>query len=718
MIEQYSFAWNKKEKVWCEIYGSYPTEDDYNPNAKQFLVRNVVSDTYETHKVSAANLTVLNFNDFVEVKRQYPFSGTALTIIYKVRCMASKVEVFGKDSYFSVHWADVVGPAPKGYKVPEFEVGDLVDLINENQYYGIVTEVIELTSHKRYTVQYFQHSEYAKMLDKGVQKGYASILVDGNCLSKVDLPAPRIIKSAVEREVIRLQYQRNINSSNHIGYWRYRGSWNYAEVTRINKHGGALLAKVIAEAKLGKCDTLGINGTRVLERLNGLHPASRDAVWKLMGEVARDENILVQCPECGEIEWYDDMHWTDYYNTEFCSSCEGNWTFSTIMSDWIRDADSIPYFESTRAFHNGNVDDYVIRAWVNRNSDLYMYDGCVVDEDTYNALNDEDEDEDDPYDNDGLSGYHSSHRVWKEVWANKSYLPLGLEIEVYSEERRDAVSAVRSVFPTMYLEQDGSLDSRYGFEVITQPWGKDEWALHGKQLLNTMKANDCKAYNSPAGRGYGIHININRNYLTPLQEMRMFMFLAASENKDFVSAIAQRSSIYNADVNIGQFGKERQTVSQAGGFRHVYIGDDGLGNSQYVKKISGRGKYAPIKLHEDRLEIRIFQSTLNASSFNKDLEFTWALLEWTNVKASTGNSWMHTDFVKWLAKRPHLEHDYPNLAAFLRKPSYKIIEGDTINNTWKDLIPKETRRSVPQNVVDGYFVEGTVEEEVVLAMAA
>lgn len=717
MIELFSIAWDKKAKAWCEIYTSHPIEENFfNSNAKHFDVRDLIDRSASLRKVSATNLTVLKAGDYVEIERDGWDEGEGKTYFAKIYSIAyDYLTVHSTVTYSIKYWREVKNPAPKGFKLTEFKVGDFVAYTFDSQVYGIVTEVLNADT-GMYRMEYFFKNDYENVLANGLEKNNRSGRFMGYSFKKLDLPAPRIVKSASERESIRRGYKRNVNSRNYGGNDRF--SWvNPAYLKdRIAayKHNGDMLAKAIAEAKNNECQTLNDYADEIKDILNNVTNNVRDTLWDLISDVAEFHDILTKCPECGAIEMYDDTHYSDWHNTSFCTSCEDDWVYSDLMESYIHTDDAVKYYESVSDFHAGSQDDWVILAWANRQDDVYTYNGEAMDQDTFYELTSEDdydEDEDDS-DNDGLSGYHNSHRNWKEVWANKSYLPLGLEIEVYSEERRDAVSAVRSAFPTMYLEQDGSLHDRYGFEVITQPWGKDEWATNGKKLLNVLKENECKAYNSPAGRGYGIHININRNYLTPMQEMRLFMFLASDENKGFVSAIAQRSSIYNADINIGQFSKTDQTVRYAGGFRNVYTGEDPkTGASIYTKKIQGRGKYAPIKLHDERLEIRIFQSTLNGTSFNKNLEFTWALLEWTGVKASTGSSWMHTDFVKWLAKRPHLEHDYPNLAAFLRKESYKLIEGDTIRNTWKDLIPKETRRSVPQTAVNQYAEESTVEEE-------
>lgn len=701
MITQFSTVWDKKAKAWGTVRGSYPLDEHYNEEAKFFSVSALPLSMESSKKVNVKNLQVLSQSDWVEVEL-----------------------VGGEQKTYFVRITDFIGdwstakPAPKGYTAPEFQVGDLVSLVLSPHRWAVVKQVFP--DRIEYALETFLSRDYERLLESGVSVDQtAPKTTTANLLTKVDLPAPQGIRSARERQQIRDNFKWNINSGNSQ-YFAYHNV--YAK--RNHQTRGKLLAKVIAEAKNDKYDTLNGSKYEIKEVLNSLTRKNQNLVWRLIEDVNTQNDIFCECGECGQIEVYDDVKYSEWHDTSFCGACEDRFVYSGIMDSYIRENEACPYYESVRAYRNEDADDWVVSSWAMGNLHVYElnHEGVFFDESTYDEVcdqYDDDDDDDDEQDRDGLEAYHDSNRNWVEQWENKSYLPLGLEVEVYSEDRREAVMAVRNAFSDMYLERDGSIDDDYGFEVITQPYGKDEWAKHGKKLLNILKDYSACAYNSPAGRGYGIHININRSYLSPLQEMRMFMFLAANENGDFVKAIAQRANIFNAEVAIGAITECNQKVSNAGGLTAMCLGRrDPRGADIYNKKINGRGKYAPINMHYDRMEIRIFQSTLNGTSFNKNLEFTWALIEWTSTKVATGHSWAHVDFVKWLAKRPHAEKDYPSLVAFLRKDTYALIDcAAPIANTWKEFIPKETRRSVLQLVVNA-FDEEEVETEVAVPIAA
>ena len=121
--------------------------------------------------------------------------------------------------------------------------------------------------------------------------------------------------------------------------------------------------------------------------------------------------------------------------------------------------------------------------------------------------------------------------------------------------------------------------------------------------------------------------------------------------------------------------------------------------NDHGSKPRGLGKYSSLNLHDGIAEFRLFQSTLHLPSFMKNLEFIWALIEWTNLKSATGAVWQHDKFIAWLGKLHGAETRYPYLFAFLRKPSYSGIGFDSIKNVWGHLIPPQTTKSL--DVVTG-----------------
>lgn len=132
-------------------------------------------------------------------------------------------------------------------------------------------------------------------------------------------------------------------------------------------------------------------------------------------------------------------------------------------------------------------------------------------------------------------------------------------------------------------------------------------------------------------------------------------------------------------MDIGTMPKMYQKIRRMGGMDWIYE------SGKEVRKPRGLGKYSPLNFKSELAEFRMFQSTTHLPSFMKNLEFIWALWEWTRPASATGVGWNHEDFVKWLASRPNVTKDYPNLVAYLLRESYVVKGGSKhlpIHNTW------------------------------------
>jgi hypothetical protein len=376
------------------------------------------------------------------------------------------------------------------------------------------------------------------------------------------------------------------------------------------------------------------------------------------------------------------------------------------MSEWIRDDETWIYYDTQRAYDRGDCD-VCTSGWGDRNAEWDSYEEVYHNEAVYiENVNDDDDDDDD----DGLAGYHNSVRSFCVRSAKPDALysqtpPLGVELEVYNEHRADVVSYLKHDFDSigkLLLENDSSLDSRYGFEIITDPLGYPEWQDMGPRLCAGLIAQGTKGYNAPHGNNsYGIHITLDRCYLSPLQEARLMLFMASTENQNFMRMIAQRASIYSANMDIGMTPPRHQKISHLGGLCAVH-------GERRKKKLVGAGKYCPINFKTNLAEIRIFQSTLNVDSFMKNLEWVWAMVEW--VRDSTGSAWLHTDFVAWLGRRGGARVDYKHLYDYLLRPSYGVRHLDTrVTNTWAHLL------TVPNPVKGVEVVKPTCADDALIA---
>lgn len=416
---------------------------------------------------------------------------------------------------------------------------------------------------------------------------------------------------------------------------------------------------------------------------------------------------VVWCEDCGIYLREGGEYGHDEDGDIVCSSClEGNYRWSESMGSHIRNRNAEPLYLTAYAAECNEPDDWVTRSYA-RSANLFALTSGYANEDVYyewqdeyggNAADDDYDDDDDDYESsyrrDGLSDYHNAHRDFEErVTPGSPYPALGVELEVWAEDRGDAVREIRPL--GHILERDGSLCPKYGFEIVTQPYGKPEWSSVAKRLLATLSDNGVVGYNAPSeGEDgdramYGIHITVSRRHLSSLQEARIMMFLCSEENGDFVRAVAQRMYSYGSPtVDFGTL-SAGHGLEYVGGLRsdYHYRNNRGRNETRYMKKLRGLGKYCPINWKGDLAEFRIFQSTTHLPSFMKNLEFVWALIEWTNVESATGSSWRHEDFAKWLAARPGVRDDYPNLLEYLRRESYVVKGGrrnEPIMNTWRE----------------------------------
>lgn len=480
-------------------------------------------------------------------------------------------------------------------------------------------------------------------------------------------------RSATERDEIRQEFRRRVNSANIT--------------TPDYRHGHRRGPKMRAAFKLlgvtiADCVNARITLRELADVCNSNHILHSSAYIAEQSMKQAGITGLFRCDNCGTFEL--EGNGGDVYNgidyDAYCDHCYSTDTvYSDVMGERINLDSAYSYFDSESSYTRQDPD-YVLERYADSNG-FYYYDGSYFDEDTAYDLGLTDDDDDDDDDSSVIKSYHGTTRRWVPAGGTKQYPCLGLEVEVYAPNRSRASTAVREAFRSseVYMERDGSLDDYHGFEIITQPWGKEIWEKNGPRLLSTLTKEGVVAYNHPdSSRNYGIHINLAREGLTAMQEVRMFMFFADQRNIDFVRAMAQREQIYHPDVGIGSLSSPKKLYERG---------------KNYNKKYQGLGKYCPVNMRESVLEFRVFQSTLAVNSFMKNLELVWALYDWT--RHPTGVSWNHVDFVTWLSSRPQVEKDYPNLMAYLRKPEYRIKRGHRpIKNTWLDIVRPAVRSSI------------------------
>lgn len=704
-----SFAWHKQEMQWVKIIGMRDMTAPFDPDGVYFTYRHftILEECLATSRGNLISMT---------------------------RCGGLRLDGGAVENIESFNWTRHIKCPPVLLKdMPvqaPIEVGDHVTLFN---YAGVAARVTEkyinTSGELMYKAQYYRqtNSDGAIEHPKDFRIPYGEnnqLTLSRAEMDKLDTPAPRIQINPEKFRKFKFNALIKMQSGNYQGAVRWQNltvRWQNLTVRseRIKlKQNGGVIARFVAESRKGSTDYLSDNVQAILDIFEDMedHKAQK-IVRNAIDDCYGVEDYIRICDQCGAIEETDSFDYSNWADVRFCRSCEDEFCWSEVMEDRIPRREAVSLYDDASAYNERDSNDSATRSWVEDSYNYEMYNACGVSIDCIEEIRDSDDSIDT-----GLMDYHRTDRIWRETWANKSYVPLGVELEVYAGPRKPAVIAVENALPgQVYLERDGSLSANYGFEVITQPFGKTEWATVGNTLLKTLKGKGAVAWSSPAGKGYGIHVNINREYLSSLQEARMFMFLVAEENVNFCRAIAQRCKMYNEDsgLGLGKTGKHRQNIRNMGGLDVSYAGYDENGESKYRKVMAGKGKYCPAYFHDGRMEIRMFQSTLNTVSFFKNLEFVWALVEWTSTKAATGTSWLYQDFLKWLVKRSHAEQDFPNLMAYLRRGTYIMKDGDDnnpheISSGWQNLIPKPVRSSVAGEVVDEVNSETTLDDVVVV----
>ena len=467
--------------------------------------------------------------------------------------------------------------------------------------------------------------------------------------------------------------------------WKWHGSpYGYKQALIKYKETGEKVGEFIRQGS-------DIDAEEVCEFLNGIPANLAQRAFEVLcdkGELC--ESDIFKCPDCGT--WFlpeDGREVEGGYI--ICDSCiDHSYTYSDIQGVCIRSDDAVYVYESLYDHDRGYAWGEVSERYASRNFywservGAYFTDRNVRDE-----IDNENED--------GLSDYHDSPRslFFEEVLSNPSYPALGVELEVYANDsRRDSVESIRCEFPKseLILERDGSLDEYYGFEAVTRPMGRPEWEQFGPRLCKTFRNADCVGFNAPIGCDYGIHVNIHRRWFSPLAEARIMMFLCARENRSFVQAVAQRSNVYGGSMAIGALGEASQTINYIGGIGYTF--DRINGQYRKTKKLNGAGRYCPVNWKENIAEFRIFCSTLNTTSFMKNLEFVWALWKWTKPESATGSSWMYIDFLTWL-NQPANRKEFPNLVKYLSKSKFPLFSGGSVESSWRTIMTKAEDSAVP-----------------------
>lgn len=220
-------------------------------------------------------------------------------------------------------------------------------------------------------------------------------------------------------------------------------------------------------------------------------------------------------------------------------------------------------------------------------------------------------------------------------------LYFGIELEVEQKDSSVKVSKMAediSTTDTYYLKSDGSLNN--GFEIVTHPMTFEYIQEVKTDIFKTMLDKLIKAgYRSYDSTTCGIHIHLSKKCFTTWQLFRFIKFFI--DNKQFVIDISQRE------------------IEQLERWAAIENDNDDTIIYKAKKKCGSFKRYSAINVQNDStIEIRIFRGTLNYLSFLKNIEFCYALFNFSRDSKETTIS----------AFKEYIEqsHEYAMLKKFIK----------------------------------------------------
>lgn len=302
-----------------------------------------------------------------------------------------------------------------------------------------------------------------------------------------------------------------------------------------------------------------------------------------------DDDNLISCDRCGDMVDADGA--VTVGQNEWCTECADDYSSTCChcderFSDY--NMNTIDQYEGTAACdscfnnHYTSCDSCGCTLAIN---DCFSDDYGAYCEDCYDERRSSSNEHIHKYDHKPEPIFHGGAGV----------IHYGVELEVdccasYAEDVVDTLGGDRHV----YLKEDSSIDN--GFEIVTHPHTLD---AHGKlwapffgsaNLIGAMSAYDN-----------GMHVHIQRRYLSRLQLQKMVIFINRRDHAEFVEFMADRS-----------VGKWAAVDPYKANFNYKAYSND---------------RYTALNLTNPRTaEVRIFRGTLDRERFMANLQFCDALV--------------------------------------------------------------------------------------------
>lgn len=238
--------------------------------------------------------------------------------------------------------------------------------------------------------------------------------------------------------------------------------------------------------------------------------------------------------------------------------------------------------------------------------------------------------------------YHAIHIPWRDQAVND--LRFGIELEIQSRKRREICTFAETL--GMVGEQDGTLCRETGLEVMAKPFTYAELVDENGVWKKFLKGIQGQVRGWDAGTNYGMHVSVSRQALSKEHQIRFICFIHDSQG--LCETVAGR------EANQWTTFKKKPRDERA-----LIIGQLPDGRPDKYESCCVRG--------ENRIEVRIFRSTVKVEGFMRNVEFTVSSVEFTRE----GKDHNQEAFLEWIrdGARPKT---YPILHKFLKEKDFKI----------------------------------------------
>jgi len=368
---------------------------------------------------------------------------------------------------------------------------------------------------------------------------------------------------------------------------------------------------------------------------------STSGVIRYNGEVICDECSVayVECVHCDSVIPEDDAHLVE--NHHYCGYCYANHT--TNCGDC---GDRIPTYETVTI-----ADGRVICESCESNGDYYCCEECMDIFPYADPCDCADRHSGEDCLRDYCTRVNDVFRGCTTSALDPKVLYCGIELEVQPvEEQYETAETVHSwVNDFCILKEDGSLcgGGEEGIEIVSRPLSHQDAKRSWKQEF--FKPLQSKSQNRPYLLGHkeasydcGMHIHLSRGPLTTLQIGRILAFIQRGHNAEFLAELVGRPS----------------TGWSRGGL------------NKKISDVNKRGeRYEALNLGPSHtIEFRLFASTLNELRFMANIDFCYALAEWTQPAArSLTETTNYVTFIDWVEDN---RKSYPDLYITLVEMGY------------------------------------------------